>query len=301
MERTSTPIPSEFRAWLEQLQPLIEDGLSRAVSVAHFPQVPQPLRKAMEYALCSGGKRVRPALCLLAAEACGGAREDALPAALACEMVHAYSLIHDDLPCMDDDVLRRGRPTTHVQFGEATAVLAGDALQALAFQTLAAQKDAEVVAKQVAFMAAAIGPAGMVGGQQTDMESEGCHPALEEVLAIHSAKTGALITASLMLGAVAAHRNPQPWQDYGQAIGRLFQMSDDILDATASTAELGKTAGKDEAAEKATIVGVLGLAAAQELVASEVERALAAVQSLAAGPFTSVLSDLPRFLGARRS
>jgi len=255
----------------------------------------------MAYALLGNGKRVRPALCLLAAEACGGDSRVAMPAAIACEMVHAYSLIHDDLPCMDDDSLRRGRPTVHIKFGEATAVLAGDALQALAFGTLADQDRHDLVAAQVRQLAAAAGASGMVGGQQLDMDAEGQTLDIDSVLHLHSAKTGALLGAALRMGVAAAGAPAAGWGEYAASIGRLFQITDDVIDASSSTAELGKTAGKDSSAGKATVVAALGLDGARALVAQEVEAALAALEDIGPARRYDELADLPRFLGARTS
>ncbi|MGB0953338.1 MAG: polyprenyl synthetase family protein [Planctomycetota bacterium] len=290
---------SDFRAWLTAVGPTIEAQLQDSVTTTALADTPAHLREAMAYALLGGGKRVRPALCLLAVEACGGEAEHALPAAVAIEMIHAYSLVHDDLPCMDDDVLRRGRPTAHVRFGEATAVLAGDALQAQAFNTLAAQENQALALRQVQVLARAAGAAGMVGGQQLDMDSEGQDVDLEQVLAIHAGKTGALLMASLEMGVLAAGADPTPWREYAAAIGRLFQMSDDVLDATSSTEDLGKTAGKDEDAAKATVVGVLGLEGAQALMQGEQDAALKALEELQVVRHAEVLADLPRFLGTR--
>lgn len=291
--------PSDFRRWLEDVRPVVDTALQAALSPAQMPEVPAGLQQPMAYALLGNGKRVRPALCLLAAEACGGSQQQALPAAIACEMIHAYSLIHDDLPCMDDDALRRGRPTVHVQYSEATAVLAGDALQALAFQTLAAQSEAKLVAAQVQQLAYAAGASGMVGGQQLDMDSEGQTPELELVLQLHGAKTGALLSAALFLGVTAASGQPQAWAAYATSVGRLFQITDDIIDATSTTAELGKTAGKDSSAGKATVVAVLGLDGARALAAEEVRAALVALDEIAPTRRYDELADLPRFLGAR--
>ena len=289
----------DFRAWLRAVGPEIESQLQDAVSETSLADTPEHLREAMAYALLGGGKRVRPALCLLAAEACGGDRSKAIPSAIAVEMIHAYSLVHDDLPCMDDDVLRRGRPTAHVQFGEATAVLAGDALQAQAFTTLSAQADAELALRQVQVLSVAAGSAGMVGGQQLDMDSEGLGVALDQVLAIHAGKTGALLAASLELGVLATGADPAPWRAYAAALGRLFQISDDVLDATSSTEDLGKTAGKDVDAEKATVVCVLGLDGARALMQREQTVAEEALTGLEIVQHAAVLQDLPRFLGTR--
>lgn len=291
--------PSPFRAWLDRVRPTIDRALEEAAASSSLGAAPDELAAAVRHALLSGGKRVRPALALLACEAAGGPAEAALPAAVACEMVHSYSLVHDDLPCMDDDVLRRGRPTVHVLFGEGGAVLAGDALQALAFEVLADQEDAALVRDQVRILAAAAGPAGMVGGQQLDLAAEGRPVGPEEVRAIHAAKTGALLAAALRLGVRAAGRDPSAWEPYAQSLGLLFQATDDLLDATGTTAELGKTAGKDAAAGKATLVRAAGLEGARKAAAAladEAREALAAIPGLAERP---ALEDLPRFLLAR--
>jgi farnesyl diphosphate synthase len=294
------PTPSsDFRRWLLEVRQAVDHALAGALSPTGLPDVPVSLRAAMAYSLLGNGKRVRPALCLLAAEACGGSVANAMPAAIACEMIHAYSLIHDDLPCMDDDALRRGRPTVHVQFTEAVAVLSGDALQSLAFQTLAAQTDVHLIAAQVQQLACAAGASGMVGGQQLDMDAEGRTTDLAAVLKLHSAKTGALLRAAIFLGVSSAGGLPLAWEAYANSVGRLFQITDDILDATSSTAELGKTAGKDSSAGKATVVAVLGLEGARALAAAEVAAALAALDTIAPIHRRAELADLPRFLGTR--
>lgn len=290
---------SDFRRWLQEVRPSVDHALEAALSPAEMPDVPKGLRAAMAYSLLGNGKRVRPALCLLAAEACGGSAAVAMPAAIACEMIHAYSLIHDDLPCMDDDALRRGRPTVHVQFTEAVAVLSGDALQTLAFQTLAAQNNVQLIATQVQQLARAAGASGMVGGQQLDMDAEGQSTDLDAVLQLHSAKTGALLRAAIFLGVLSAGGQPQAWEAYAASVGRLFQITDDIIDATSSTQQLGKTAGKDSSAGKATVVALLGVEGARALAAAEVAAALAALETIAPNRRYEELADLPRFLGTR--
>lgn len=301
MATTLSSIDSSFRGWLTSVGPEIESALAAAVSPNALSGVPTSLRKAMAHALLGGGKRIRPALSLLSAEACGSNRARALPGALAMEMVHAYSLVHDDLPCMDDDILRRGKPTTHIAFGEATAVLAGDALQTLAFETLAQQPDANLAMQQVQILSAAAGATGMVGGQQMDMDGEGKQLDLEAILQMHAGKTGALLEASLLLGVTAAGGDLSPWRSYAASVGRLFQISDDVLDATRSTEELGKTAGKDLAAAKSTVVGALGLDGACRLMAEEVQNALDAVAKMNPVQHQAELADLPLFLGTRNA
>ncbi|MBT5100403.1 MAG: polyprenyl synthetase family protein, partial [Planctomycetes bacterium] len=259
---------TDFSAWLGAQREFFDEALANSVASTSAAKAPKPLRDAMTYALLSGGKRVRPGLCQLAFEsvsASQGRRSHEqspstpfLPAALACEMIHAYSLIHDDLPCMDDDNLRRGQPTTHIAFGEATAVLAGDALQTLAFELLAMQPDAELVRDQALLLSQASGAHGMVGGQVLDMLTPGADCGLAQVDAIHRAKTGALLTASVLLGVRAAQGDVDRWRAYAEPMGLLFQATDDLLDLTATTAELGKTAGKDAATQKPTLVAAVG-------------------------------------------
>nr|WP_233146184.1 farnesyl diphosphate synthase [Pigmentiphaga sp. NML080357] len=235
--------------------------------------LPHTLHRAMRYAVLGGGKRVRPMLTYAAGEACssGGAGGDAAldAAAAAVELIHAYSLVHDDMPCMDDDVLRRGRPTVHVEFGEATALLVGDALQALAFDVLAAMPIAPGLTVQaVQALAAAAGSQGMAGGQAIDLASVGKPLSREELEAMHRLKTGALLRASAALGGIvvgASSAQRAALDGYAQAVGLAFQVVDDILDVTADSARLGKTAGKDAAAEKPTYVSILGLEEARAL------------------------------------
>ena len=221
------------------------------------------LASAMRYAVLGGGKRIRPALAMASAAAVGGQSRDALPVAAALEMVHTYSLIHDDLPCMDDDDLRRGQPTVHVRYGEAVAVLAGDALHALAFNTISGgDGPAAMRLECVKRLAAAAGPEGMVGGQVLDMEAETRTPDREGLEAIHRGKTGALISASVALGALAGGGSI-PEADalaaFGRELGLLFQIVDDLLDEEQTTARLGKSAGKDRAAGKATYPAIHGI------------------------------------------
>ncbi|MDA1114120.1 MAG: polyprenyl synthetase family protein [Planctomycetota bacterium] len=296
-----TSTDSSFRSWLTSVGPEINAALAGAVAENSLPSAPKRLREAMAHALLSGGKRIRPALSLLAAEACGSDRARAMPGAVACEMIHAYSLVHDDLPCMDDDTLRRGKPTTHVTFGEATAVLAGDALQTLAFEILAQQSSAALAVEQIQLLTAASGASGMVGGQQMDMDGEGQQLSLEAILQMHAGKTGALLGTSILLGVASAGADLTPWRSYAASIGRLFQISDDVLDATRSTAELGKTAGKDLAADKSTVVGALGLDGARALMAEEVQNALNAVAKMNPVQHHAELADLPVFLGTRHA
>ena len=221
------------------------------------------LASAMRYAVLGGGKRFRPALAMASATAVGGQSRDALPVAGALEMVHTYSLIHDDLPCMDDDDLRRGQPTVHVRYGEAVAVLAGDALHTLAFDTISGSDGPPATRLEcVRRLAAAAGPNGMVGGQILDMEAETRTPDAEGLEAIHRGKTGALISASVALGALAgggAIPQADALAAFGRELGLVFQIVDDLLDEEQTTARLGKSAGKDRAAGKATYPAIHGI------------------------------------------
>lgn len=225
---------------------------------------PQTIHEAMRYAVFSGGKRLRPVLCVAAAEVCGGKREDALASACAVELMHTYSLVHDDLPCMDDDDLRRGRPTCHKVYGEGMAVLCGDALLTEAFAVLARTR----VVKRYAMtdflveLAEAGGSRKLIGGQVMDLEGEGKKLGKRDLVRIHEAKTAALLTCSLRLGAMSANAKKEKLEaltDFGHSLGLAFQVIDDILDVTQTTESLGKTAGKDVVVEKATYPSVLGL------------------------------------------
>ena len=225
---------------------------------------PATIHKAMRYSLFAGGKRMRPVLTLAAAEACGGGVSAALPAACAVECIHTYSLIHDDLPCMDDDDLRRGRPTSHKVFGEGVAVLAGDALLTVAFEILAHAEPTRryPTTAIIRELADAAGSKWLIGGQVADLEGEGRKITGAELRYIHRCKTAALLTASIRLGAMSADATPgrlASLTDFGQALGLAFQVIDDILDVTQTTEKLGKTAGKDAEATKATFPAIYGL------------------------------------------
>ena len=225
------------------------------------------LRDAVQYALLNGGKRVRPLLAYGAADACGKRTDFLVHAAAAIEAIHAYSLVHDDLPSMDDDDLRRGKPTTHIAFDEATAVLAGDALQTLAFEILAnAPGTDKQIVQSIACLSKASGGRGMVEGQMLDIQQVGGSPDIKELQAMHQRKTGALINASLLLGGISTQANQDQMnalQSFGEAIGLAFQVRDDIIDQISSTEVLGKTQGTDQALNKPNYVDLLGLEAAQ--------------------------------------
>jgi farnesyl diphosphate synthase len=260
---------TDFSAWMQGCQARIERVLAEHLPPAHI--APQRLHEAMRYAVLDGGKRVRPLLAFAAGEVTGAHIEQVQHAAAAVELIHAYSLVHDDLPAMDNDALRRGKPTVHVEFDEATALLVGDALQSLAFDILAAQplaNDAASQLKMVQLLAQAAGSRGMAGGQAIDLASVGKPLDLTELEFMHIHKTGALIRASVLLGAQCgklADGTAAALDHYAKCIGLAFQVVDDVLDAEASTATLGKTAGKDAAQNKPTYVSLLGVARAREL------------------------------------
>lgn len=226
--------------------------------------IAQPLVDAMRYAALGPGKRLRPMLTCASCMAFGGRLEDALPPACAVELIHAYSLVHDDLPAMDDDALRRGKPSCHAAYGEAVAILVGDALQALAFEVLAGAPAGSAAnrAAAVSLLAEAVGWRGMVGGQAFDMASEGQRLALAELKALHAAKTGALLSAAVQIGALFANASEAQMavaKAFGDRVGLSFQIIDDVLDVTSDTATLGKPAGSDQQADKSTFVTLMSL------------------------------------------
>jgi farnesyl diphosphate synthase len=268
-----------WAVWSGERQQRIEHVLDRLLPPAD--RSPVPLHRAMRYAVLGGGKRVRPLLVYAAGEFAGADPAIADPVAAAVELVHAYSLVHDDLPCMDDDTLRRGRPTCHVAFGEATALLAGDALQALAFEILAGGRMADP-AGACGLLATAAGVLGMAGGQAIDLDAVGGTLTLPELETMHGMKTGALIRASVRLGAACGRAldatETAALDAYAQAAGLAFQVVDDVLDVEGSAETLGKTAGKDAAQNKPTFVSALGLAGAKaraEALRREAQAALA--------------------------
>ncbi len=270
------------------VQARMEAALARLLPAAGI--APTRLHDAMRYAVLEGGKRVRPLLAFAAGEVSGAAPARLEVAAAAVEMIHAYSLAHDDLPCMDDDVLRRGKPTVHVEYDEATALLVGDALQALSFQLLAEHRLADDPAAQlemVKVLAVAAGSRGMAGGQQIDLDSTGKALAVPELEFMHIHKTGALIRAAVLLGyACGKYAEPAPREKldhYARAVGLAFQVVDDVLDSEASTATLGKTAGKDSRQGKATYVSLMGVARARALAEELRAQAHAALVGLGAG------------------
>ncbi|HEY0385672.1 MAG TPA: farnesyl diphosphate synthase [Pyrinomonadaceae bacterium] len=283
-EVAQAPGEDEARAFLAKCRALVDERLERLIPAGDAE--PASVHGAMRWSLFAGGKRLRPALVLAAGETLGARRSQLLDTACALEMIHTYSLIHDDLPAMDDDELRRGRPTCHVRYGEATAILAGDALQTLAFQMIAEDTSlaAEVRVRLISEVARAAGtPDGMVAGQAYDLAAESRAVTGSELEQIHRHKTGALISASVRSGAhIAAATAPEleALTRYGAALGLLFQITDDLLDVTATAEVLGKTPGKDARALKATYPSVYGLDAARERARTISAEARAALDEL---------------------
>ena len=260
------------------------------------------IKSAMEYSLMSGGKRLRPILCIAAAETVGSHLEDTMGAACAIEMIHTYSLIHDDLPSMDDDDLRRGQPTLHRAFTEGTAVLAGDGLLTLAFEIVGAdgRLTSQQVRRIIIQLAAGAGCRGMVGGQQADLDAEGKSVSPEELEYIHSHKTGALLTASVLCGAIAGEAEEEQlkrFREYGMAIGLAFQIKDDLLDVEGETAKLGKSTGQDEKSGKATYPAVWGIEASRKKLSQATIRALTSLEGF--GEEAEPLRQIARFIASR--
>ena len=272
----------DLKVWMQLHLERVEQALSAGIAA----QSPAALGQAMRYAVLDGGKRLRPLLVLATAEAVGNEASSAaaLNAACAIELIHAYSLVHDDMPCMDNDVLRRGKPTVHVQFGEAQALLAGDALQTLAFEFLTpldGSVPASVQAACVGLLARASGYQGMAGGQAIDLASVGQRLSEDQLRQMHRLKTGALLLCSVQMGAACVPGVPETVHAaltrFGEALGLAFQVVDDVLDVTADSATLGKTAGKDEAADKPTYVALMGLDAAKAYADSLAAQAMQAL------------------------
>jgi geranylgeranyl diphosphate synthase type II len=300
------PAPAALEKRLDAWRVLVEQALERALP----PETawPATIHRAIRYSQFAGGKRIRPLLVLAAGEAVGGRVDAVLPLACAVEMIHTYSLIHDDLPAMDDDDLRRGKPTSHKVFGEAIAILAGDALLTRAFHLLSEvprDADADTLRRCVetlAILGEACGTTGLIGGQVEDLESEGRSILPAELERLHRSKTGALLSACVRGGAVlggAGEAELQALIRYASAIGLAFQVVDDVLDATEGDAQLGKTAGKDAASGKATYVSLHGLDGARRMAASLLEEALAALAPV--GPRGETLAGLARLIVERRA
>lgn len=297
-DNRQTPFPE----WMAAIQERIEAALSR-----HLPPdeaIPARLHQAMRYSCLNGGKRIRPLLAFAAGELCQAEPGKLEVVSCAVEMIHAYSLVHDDLPCMDNDVLRRGRPTCHVEYGEATALLVGDSLQTLAFELLAREDlgDASIQLEMLRVLTHASGSLGMAGGQAIDLGAVGRTLELPELELMHALKTGALIRAAVLLGGLCGNpltNEARAGLDrFSRRAGLLFQVIDDILDCTASTATLGKTAGKDSAADKPTYVGLMGLERAREFADDLRAQAL---DSLAVfGETAQRLVELTNFITRRK-
>ncbi|QTN24706.1 polyprenyl synthetase family protein [Rhizobacter sp. AJA081-3] len=285
---------SQFDAWAAAELDAVESALDAWVPA----DAPAGLGQTMRYGVLDGGKRLRPLLVLAAAQAVDGEREAALRAACAVELIHAYSLVHDDMPCMDNDVLRRGKPTVHVRFGEAQAMLAGDAMQALAFEVLTPERGVApaLQARLCALLARAAGHAGMAGGQAIDLASIGKPLDEQSLRDMHHRKTGALLQGSVLMGAACGPIGSAGWDAlsvYGDALGLAFQVVDDILDVTQASETLGKTAGKDLDNNKPTYVSVLGLerARAHALELRETAQAALGRSGLADTTALSLLAD----------
>ena len=282
-----------FEDWVRAHGQRTELALDNLLDAANTN--PARLHEAMRYAAQGGGKRIRPLLVYAAGALSDDTNQGALDAAaVAIECIHAYSLVHDDLPCMDDDDLRRGRPTVHKAYDEATALLVGDALQTRAFEVLAsAQCDADTRLAMISALASASGSRGMAGGQAIDLDSVGKKLDLAGLKQMHAMKTGALLSCSVQMGGIAAKLNPtqmQHLQNYAQALGLAFQIVDDVLDATADSQTLGKTAGKDAANDKPTYVTLMGLDYAQKAAKDLQETAIASLESF--GSKGQALKDL---------
>lgn len=286
-----------FPVEIARFRQLIDDALE---SYSQFDDgCPTKLSNAIRYCLLAPGKRIRPLLVLAAAEICGGEIANAVPAACAVEMIHNYSLIHDDLPAMDDDELRRGRPTCHIQFDEATAILAGDALIPLAFEVIVRDtRPHSVAAECVSVLGRAAGASGLVGGQADDLDLQSSQATLEYLERIHQRKTGALLAVSLEMGSITAQASPQHRQslrNYGKHLGLAFQIADDLLDFRGSQAKMGKRAQKDVDRGKLTFPGLLGEAASEVRAHKAIEEAIEALS-----PFDQAakrpLEQLARFV-----
>jgi geranylgeranyl diphosphate synthase type II len=279
--------------YLQVKKGVVEAALDRSLAIAR----PEKIYEAMRYSLLAGGKRLRPILCMAACELCGGDESLALPTACALEMIHTMSLIHDDLPAMDNDDFRRGKPTNHKVYGDDIAILAGDGLLAYAFEfavTQTPQADPQAMLQVVARLGRTVGAAGLVGGQVLDLESEGRTDITPETLSfIHTHKTGALLEASVLTGAILAGASADTQQRlsrYAQNIGLAFQIVDDILDITATQEELGKTAGKDIKAQKATYPSLLGIEASRQQAQMLIDGAIEALTPFGQGavPLTAI-------------
>jgi len=299
MQKKANP---DIKLLLEKLSGLINKVLDKFLPEAGYPKI---LYKAMRYSLLAGGKRLRPALCLLSAKACGLTYNDAMPFAAAIEMIHTYSLIHDDLPAMDNDDFRRGMPTSHKKFSEAVAILAGDALLTKAFELMMSCANNKKIKKENIIIAAckvakASGSEGMIGGQIVDIESEKKKVSKQTLKYLHEHKTGALITASIMAGVMLAGADKRIsglFRQFGEKIGLAFQIADDILDVAGDEKKLGKKAGKDAKAGKATYPGLYGLEESRRIAEKLVDDAIEILTKIKKK--TGELSQVAKFIISR--
>jgi len=294
----------DVHAYMKERTRAVDEALERSLPPETAP--PETVHRAMRYSVFAGGKRLRPVLVIAGAEAVGGAMDDVMSTACAMELIHTYSLVHDDLPAMDDDDFRRGRPTSHKVFGDAMAILAGDGLLTLAFRLLAENlrpgMDGRVLRDVLVEVAEAAGTGGMVGGQVADLEAEGRQVTPEALDYIHLHKTAALIRASIRSGAALCGATPAQLQALavaGTSLGLAFQIVDDILDVTGTTEQLGKTAGKDQVQQKATYPAIHGLAASRARAEALMAEALGALQPF--GPPAEPLRALGRFILDRKA
>ncbi len=295
----------DLKEYLKEKKRLVDEFLDDYLPKADIH--PKILHEAMRYSLFAGGKRVRPILAIAACEAAGGNIDTALPAASAIELIHTYSLIHDDLPAMDNDDYRRGRPTNHKKYGEAIAILAGDALLTTAFDVLADRKlnsriDSDALIYIIKTLASASGSTGMVGGQAADIQASGKEVNLPEVEYIHIHKTGALIRASVCIGAIAGNASKDEFHvltRYGECIGLAFQIADDILDIEGNKDETGKDIGSDIAKEKVTYPSVIGISESKNLAKELIGKAIEAISTL--GEKAEPLREIARYIIERKS
>ena len=286
---------------MERCREEVEDRLTGMFTEAGTSYA--TLVESMRYSLLSGGKRVRAVICMKFCEAAGGRTEDVLNAACAIEMLHSYTLIHDDLPSMDGDDMRRGKPSNHIEYGEFTATLAGDALQATAFEAIAnSPLPADAVVEMIKILAYAAGPHGVCGGQYLDLSGEGWHLTIDELLELYSMKTAALISAAARLGVIAGNGTREQIDaadEYAQAIGLAFQVRDDVLDCVATAEELGKPIGSDIENDKSTFASLLGVEACEKMIHKETDKAISAIENKFDN--TEFLSWLAKILADRKN
>ena len=300
---SETGVGTAITEYFKQKAALVDEWLNRLLPSE--TETPSTIHRAMRYSVFAGGKRLRPILAITTGEIFGAQERHLLPAACALEMIHTYSLIHDDLPAMDDDDLRRGRPTNHIVFGEAMAILAGDALLTQAFRVLA-EYEISSVEKKVQVIAEVARAAGttdaLIGGQVLDLQSEGKSVTGPQLERIHRAKTGALIRCAVRIGAIiggARDDELKALTEYGEKAGLAFQVADDLLDETATSEELGKTAGKDVASQKATYTALYGIDSAKEMAGRLCQEAISAARNTKLN--TKLLEEIARFIVERKS